>query len=51
MPEIAKDSYFQFPLKSVIRLVAKNEKIDGPGGPLSFSTERSKELESTETTR
>ena len=25
---------FRFPLKSVIRLVAKNEKIDGPGGPL-----------------
>ena len=34
MPEIAKDSYFQFPLKSVIRLLAKSGKINGPGGPL-----------------
>ena len=34
MPEIAENSYFQFPLKSVIRLLAKSGKINGPGGPL-----------------
>ena len=37
MPEIAKDSYFPFPLKSVIRLLAKSGKINGPGGPLKVS--------------